>query len=424
MRNLDYIWSINERKLDSTRRWLLRTLKRCIIAIDCITKNNIMSYASALTYSSMLAAVPVLAIIFAIGRGFGFDTLIEGKIRESLDASPEIADTIISFVDSYLQHTHGGVFIGIGLIFLLYTLLSLTTNIETAFNTIWHVPSSRNVYRQITDYISVFLLLPFAIVILSGINIILITFRSQLTDYQIISNTLAWVLQISPIVFTCIAFVLLYKLMPNTKVHIRNTIGPGILAGITFMMTEYLYVHYQIKLSAYNAIYGSFAALPLFMLWLQISWCICLVGGQLSYANQCLDGYAFERYSDDISRRYNDTLMLLLLTRICKRFATGEKPYTCHSLVRDTRLPETLVHSMLNELVNMQLLAETFDANGMTVYYLPAVDVHQMTISMVMRRIDRQGMENPSRNWQMSTPEWAQLRTLRNKNQDALLIEI
>ena len=144
----EHIWSVNEKGLSLLQRLGLRVLKRFVITWECITKNKIMNYASSLTYSSMLAAVPVLAIIFAIARGFGFDAIMESKLRSSLEGNPDIADTILYFVESYLQHTKGGVFIGIGLIALLYTLLSLTANIEQAFNTIWFVKRSRSVYRH------------------------------------------------------------------------------------------------------------------------------------------------------------------------------------------------------------------------------------------------------------------------------------
>ena len=137
MVSLEHIWSVNEKRLSFMDKLGLGVLKRFVITWECITKNHIMNYASALTYSSMLAAVPVMAIVFAIARGFGFDDFVATRLRSSLEGNPDIADTILYFVESYLQHTKGGVFIGIGLVFLLYTLLSLTANIEEAFNTIW-----------------------------------------------------------------------------------------------------------------------------------------------------------------------------------------------------------------------------------------------------------------------------------------------
>ena len=424
MVSLEHIWSVNEKRLSFLQKLGLRVLKRFVITWECITKNNIMNYASALTYSSMLAAVPVLAIIFAIARGFGFDTIIETKLRSSLAGNPDIADTILYFVDSYLQHTKGGVFIGIGIIFLLYTLLSLTSNIEEAFNTIWYVKRSRSIYRQIIDYFGIFLLMPFVVVIISGLGIFLQTFRTFLPHTQLLSKAMSFGLHVSPLIFAILIFMLLYKLMPNTRVKWRHTIWPSILAGTVFMVVEWVYVHYQIKLSAYNAIYGSFAAIPLFMLWLQISWCICLFGAELCYANQSIHTYAFERISDELSRRYRDTLILLLMSRICKHFSNGMKPYTAHRLAVDTHLPDSLVGILLDELTEMQLLVENHNEPGDEPRYLPAIDIHRITVGMVTRRIDSHGIENPSLVWQTATPEWDALRNLRNESKEALLIDL
>ncbi len=424
MVGLEHIWNINEKRLSGPERLLLSIVKRFVITWECITKNHIMSYASALTYSSMLATVPVLAIVFAIARGFGFDTIIETRLRSSFESNPDIADTILFFVDSYLQHTKGGVFIGIGIIFLLYTLISLTSNIEEAFNTIWFVKRSRTIFRQVIDYFSVFLILPFVVVITSGVGIFLQTFRTLLPDIQLLSKTMTFFLHVSPFFFAVLAFMLLFTLMPNTHVKWRNTILPSIITGTVFMAVEWLYVHYQIKLSAYNAIYGSFAAIPLFMLWLQISWCICLFGAQFCYANQSLQTYAFERISNELSRRYRDTLILLLMSRICKHFASGLKPFTAHRLATDTHLPDSLVGILLGELTDMQLLVEIHNEHGEELRYLPAIDIHRITVGMVTRRIDSHGIENPSFVWQTSMPEWDALRILRNKNEDALLVDL
>lgn len=251
---------------------------------------NIGSFASALTYNTLLASVPVLAIAFAIARGFGFDEMVESKIHQVLDFSPETANQVIDFVNSYLQHTKGGVFVGVGIAVLMYTVVNLTINIETAFNQIWWVKSSRSLYRQISDYISVFILMPLLFIITSGLSVLLMTFAQMFGHMLLITNTVHWMLYLSPYIITSFSFILLYKLMPNTQVKWRYCIVPGILAAILFQGMAYFYVHYQIKISSYNAIYGSFAAIPLFLLFVQISWYICLFGGQVCHTCQLTEG--------------------------------------------------------------------------------------------------------------------------------------
>lgn len=392
MVSLEHIWSVNEKGLSWLQRQGLSVLKRCVIAWEGITKNHIMSYASALTYSSMLAAVPVMAIIFAIARGFGFDAVIETKLRTSLEGNPDIADTILYFVDSYLQHTKGGVFIGIGLIFLLYTLLSLTQNIEQVFNTIWYVNRSRTIYRQVVDYFSVFLFLPFVLIITSGLSIFLQTFRTLLPEMRLLSDTMTFILHVSPVIFAVLVFMLLFKMMPNTSVKWRHTIWPSILTGVVFMAVEWIYVHYQLKLSAYNAIYGSFAALPLFMLWMQISWTICLFGAELCYTNQNLDYYDYDANAGEISHRYRLMLCALLMSRICKRFAEGRKPYSVLELREETKIPIRFVNDLLYELIDAHLLIEvTSDEKGEESRFMPSEDLGNLTLGTMVDRLEARG---------------------------------
>lgn len=380
--------------------------------------------ASALTYSTLLAIVPIFAVVFAIARGFGYNKYIELWFRESLSSQPQAADTIIAFVNSYLVHTKSGVFFGVGLVFMLFTVLMLTANVEKTFNSIWQVKHPRSVYRAVTDYLAMLFLVPIVIVVTSGVSIVVATLAGQANDYIVLGSVMRVTVDVLPYVLMSVVFMGLYLFMPNTKVRFSVVVIPGILAGIAMQVLQLFYIHAQIFLSSYNAIYGSFAALPLFMLWLNISWCICLVGGQLSYANQCLDNYAFQRYSDDLSRRYRDTICLLLMSRIAKRFASGGTPYSDRTLAEDTRLPQTVVFNLLQELVKMQLLAETRSESSSTTHYLPAIDIRHLTVRMVTRRIESYGVENPQHTWRAKPSEWEELRRLRNTNEDALLTDV
>lgn len=419
-------WNMDERQCKCFQRWSLLLFKRIYITVDHFVNNNLSSYASALTYNTTLAVVPVLAIIFAIARGFGFDNLIEKRIRVALDSfSPEVTETVLNFVDSYLQHTKSGVFLGVGILLLFYTLVNLTMNIETAFNTVWQVTNTRNIYRRITDYISVFFLLPILMIITNGLNVVLLMLESWLDVYFSMGRVFHIIVVMLPFFISSMVFVLLYKLMPNTHVRWSACIGPGIIAGLLFQGLEFFYIHYQIKLSSYNAIYGSFAAIPLLLIFLQFTWYVCLIGCQLSYANQMLQEYAFERSTQGMSRRFRDTLSLLLVCHIAKGFVSGERPLSQHALSHTTHLPETLVKVLLEELVSVGVLAVTHNNSGTEMLYIPAIDIHKLSVRMVVDRLDSRGTENFSPAWLLYNPEWKRIRHYRYYDgEEALVMDI
>ena len=248
-----------------------------------------MAQASALTYSTLLAIVPILAVVFAIARGFGYNKYIELWFRDTFASQPQAADAIVGFVNGYLVHTQSGIFLGIGLIFMLYTVLMLMNNVEETFNEIWQVSNSRPIIRSFTNYLAVFLLFPIMVIVLTGASVFMATFADSLTNRFYVGTALKILLDFSTYVIVSLLFIGLYVYMPNTKVKLSSAIVPGILAGVAMQLLQLFYIHSQIWVTGYNAIYGSFAALPLFMLWLQISWTICLFGAQLTFTNQNLN---------------------------------------------------------------------------------------------------------------------------------------
>ena len=248
-----------------------------------------MSQASALTYSSLLAMVPILAVIFAIARGFGYNKYIEIWFRDALSSQPQVADILTDFVNSYLIHTQSGIFLGVGLIFMLYTVLMLVNNVEETFNQIWQVNNSRPIMRSLTNYLAMFFLFPIIIVVSMGLSIFMATIANKVEGLVLLGPAVSRLLDFSPYLLLSVLFILLYVYMPNTDVKFKSAIVPGILSGVAMQLLQLFYIHSQIWVTGYNAIYGSFAALPLFMLWLQISWTICLFGAQLTYTNQNMD---------------------------------------------------------------------------------------------------------------------------------------
>lgn len=284
-----------------------RIYHKLYLTIRFFTEKRVMTQASALTYSTLLAIVPMLAVVFAIARGFGYNKYIEMWFRELLASQPQVADTIVSFVNSYLIHTKSGIFLGVGLIFMLYTVLMLVNNVEETFNQIWQVNNSRPIIRSFANYLAMFFLFPIIIVISTGLSLFMETVADKMDDIVILEPIINKLISFSPSMLMSLLFIFLYVYMPNTKVRFSCAIIPGILAGIAMNLLQIAYIHSQVWVTGYNAIYGSFAALPLFMLWVQISWAICLFGAQLTYTNQNLNRIGFNLEEIDIHPKVDMT---------------------------------------------------------------------------------------------------------------------
>lgn len=373
-------------------------LKKLLLAIEFFTTRRVIDMAAALTYSTLLALVPILAVVFGVARGFGYNKYIEVWFRDTLSSQPHAADAIISFVNSYLVHTKSGVFLGVGLVLMLYTVLMLTMNIEKTFNAIWQVKHRRSLYRAITDHLAMLLIVPVVIVVASGLSIA----GARLLPY----------------VLMVVVFMGMYMCVPNTKVKLRAVIVPGILAGVGMQALQLFYIHAQVLLSSYNAIYGSFAALPLFMLWVQLSWTICLFGVELCYTNQNMDELSFRLQVADISPRYRLLLATILLSRICQQFADGKRPYTALDLRRLTNIPIRITQDVLYMLVRAGLLNEnSADDKDQEPTYQPAMTLQKLTLGTMIERLDCMGEWHLDidLHQQLAKVDWKQYLALREQ---------
>lgn len=393
---LEDIWRVTDDEVSKKQSLMYNAIKIVTLSVREFTQGRIINKASALTYSTLLAIIPTLAILFAIARGFGFANLLEAQFRSGLGSGKglQTAEVILSFIDSYLSHAKSGVFVGVGLMMLFYTVLLLTYHMERTFNSIWQVKKPRTLYRKVTDYFSMILLLPLLIMLSSGISIFLSTIVKNMEEFALLAPIVKFFVRLTPFVLTWAMFTALYIFMPNTKVRLKYAFGPGILAGTAFQAFQYLYIGTQLWVSRYNAIYGSFAAIPMFLLWAQISWSICLYGAQLCYVAQNLRNFSFSKETENISRRYHDFLCTLILSLICKRFRTEQPPYTAESLSDEHKIPIRLTKKILYELQDLNLIRETQnDDDDETVGYLPSVDINRMNVAMLLSRLDTEGSE-------------------------------
>jgi membrane protein len=388
------IWRIMSSEVtNSKKRRGYNVMKTILLAIKHYRADNLQGKASALTYSTFLSIIPLLAVLLAIAKGFGFQNIVESQLFYYFSGQKEAISRVLTFVNSYMQQTKGGIFLGIGLFMLLYTVFNLISTIENTFNVIWQVPKGRSYTRRFTDYFSVFLVLPVFLVCSSGISILLATTINTLKDNQLLAPVYEVLITVTPFIIAIFMFTALYMYMPNTKVKFRHAFYAGIFAAIGFYLFQYLYISGQMWVSKYNAVYGSFALIPLLLLWMQLSWVICLIGAEIAYAGQNIEDFEFAADSKNISRRYWDFLLLTIASLIVKRFEKGEEAYTATAISLENKIPIHLTKQVLYHLIELGIIIEIQDQDSFP-NYQPAMDINQITLSYFFSKIDRYGSEN------------------------------
>ncbi|MDR3251643.1 MAG: YihY/virulence factor BrkB family protein [Tannerella sp.] len=392
------IWRITENEVSGLKRSYIFVAKTVILAVRGFRREDLQRGASALTYNTLLAIVPLLAVIVGIASGFGLRDTVRESVYSYFPGNQAELEQAFSFADNYLSMSKGGIFLGVGVLLLLYTVVNLISTIEGTFNGVWQVNKNRSWHRKITDYLALLILIPAMMTVSSGLSLFISTQSSSfLKEYVFLTPVANSILKISPYIITVLFFTALYILVPNTKVRFWNALAAGIITGCAFQIFQFVYISGQIWVSKYNAIYGSFAALPLLLLWLQLSWTLCLFGAEITYSSQNVKKFSFERDSKNISRRYKDFLVVLITSMIVKRFERAEKPYTADELSDDNRIPIRLATEILYLLTEIRVISEVSvaaDRDERVVRYQPALDISKINVGFLLRKIDEYGSEN------------------------------
>lgn len=356
-----------------------------------IRKNLFVRDVPALTFSTLMAMIPVLALIFAIAKWIGVNLDAEGWIMDSFDAQPQVAETIVTFVNNYLEHTKSSYIVSTGVLMMLYTVFSLMQKIERSFNKIWHTKKGRSLWRMFTDYTLIFLFIVVMILISSTMSIVLTTMADTLDEMLQLGSLARRSLSGIPYVALALLFFVLYKIVPSTRVRWRCTIVPAILSGVLMAVLQFYYFKLQIGLASYNVIYGSFAALPLFLLWLEFSWAICLYGVELCYAIQNLNKFDYNMDVYDLSHEQHMVACAVVMKAVCSHYEDDQRCYTSSEIQKATALPQQLVDYSLMRLEEILLLRTYRDKHG-HLRYTPSIDIYRLSVGLLMQRMEEYGV--------------------------------
>jgi len=392
------IWRIRSKSYHRSKSFFLRQLRIIVLAVRGFAEDKCKFRASALTFYSLLSIVPVIAMMFGVAKGFGLEKRVETEIMKKMEGQEEVAKSIIDFANSLLENASGGFIAGIGVAFLFWSIIKVLSNIEHSFNDIWGVKTPRSIGRKFSDYLSMMLLCPFLLVIASSSTVVI---SSQV---RVIIQKIPVVSELGPVIFLplkllpyCtiwITFTFVFIFMPNTKVKFRSGLLAGIVAGTFFQIAQWIYINFQIGAAKYDAIYGGFAALPLFLLWLQISWLVVLFGAELSFAHQNVETYEFEQDSLSVSYSFKKLLSLLTTHLLIKNFCNAEPPLGAEKISHKLEIPIRLVRQILFELVESGILSEVRKDSNKDVAYQPAIDVGKLTVQFVVESLERRGISN------------------------------
>ena len=396
----DRLWQMRLDDLPRHRAAVLRLLRILQLSFRGFREDNCPMRASSLTFYSLLSVVPTAAMAFGIAKGFGFEKLLEDQLLEHFPGQEAVVVQIVDFARAMLENTRGGMIAGIGVAVLFWAVIKVLSQIEAAFNRIWQVAVARSAVRKLTDYLSIMLICPL-LVIMSGSATVFITTQVQQIAERIallgmFSPLIAMGLKLIPYVLIWILFTFVYLTMPNTRVHLGAGLMAGVLAGTVYQITQWGYITFQVGVARQNAIYGSFAALPLFLVWLQLSWLIVLMGAEFAFAVQNASRFEWADAAARLDHRQHQLLCLQTAQRIVKGFVEGRTAPTPDSLAAELGLPVVLARRVVDDLVASGLFVYLQSENSAQPACQPAKDVRHYTIAAILEALEnRSDMQIP-----------------------------
>ncbi|MFY0686833.1 MAG: YihY/virulence factor BrkB family protein [Cyclobacteriaceae bacterium] len=390
------LWKVKTSTLPKSKAWFYRQLRIWIIAITEFKRDNITEKASALTYFSLLSIVPVMATAFGIAKGFGLEIYLERELGRFFSGQEVILETSLEYVDKMLAKADSGVIVGISFIFIIYAVIRLMNNIEMAFNEIWDT-RSRSWQRKISDYLAIILLGPVFLIMSGTVSaFIAIQVRGMAKSIELFGYFEPIVLfgiKLIPYIIMSILMTLLYLIFPNTRVKFVPGIVAGIVVGTVFQLTQLAWINGQVYLLKSYVVYGSFAVLPLFMIYIQLSWMIVLFGGELAYSVQNANEWEYTSRKMKMSIDHKRKLTILVMYHLVKNFEMrGNRPLSISNLSGLVHVPLRFVKEVIRELEEAKLVNKISDDD--TERFQPALDIAHIDIHMLVRKIEMTGYDD------------------------------
>ncbi len=391
------IWHAPLSEISKGKSFIFKQIRIIILTTRGFSTNQVQLRASALTFYSLLTVIPFAAIAFAIAKGFNLDQNLTQLITDKFQAHQEVLNWLLQNATNALKATSGGYIAGVGIIVLVWSVMSLLDHIESSFNSIWQIRSSRPWYRKFTDYITIMLIAPVLIILSGSITVFISTalpdYMSKAPILEFFKPVISFLVKFTPYFLSWATLTVLFIIMPNAKVKFVPALISGIIAGTFLQVLQWVYIDLQFGITKLSAIYGSFAAIPLFIVWLQSSWTIVLLGAELTFANQNVSRYEFESEALNVSNYQKRALIIMIMHMIIRNFSLGEKPISAAHIAMTLKIPVRLARDILQDLSGVNLVSIIHENENKERLYQPALDINRLSVSFVFNCLDKKGVD-------------------------------
>ncbi len=390
----NFLLNIKNMKYSTTTSNIKKIFKLLLLTTENFHISHSSLWSSNLSFYAIFSFIPILAIVMSIAAYFGFKELIVNSLFTVLPINQEVYHYILSFTDAIINRNKEGVITIVAIASLVWAIIKIFSLIEYSFNAIWKVESSRNLFRKITDYTSIVILFPFAIIASNLFSSIIGNKLEELTqNLSFLASLSLNILRFSHIVTTCFLLAVIYMLIPNIKVKFQYALLAGTFSGILIFLLQFGFFKFQRFLINYDAIYGSFAIIPVFLLWQRFFWSIILSGCHLSFISQNYYKYDYSLSPIKLSFYEKKLISLMIMYIFINNFEENKEKLSTNIIARKLQISINLTQNIINFLVKIGLLTK-IDSEDDLNYYQPAFSTENMDIKTITDKLENWGINN------------------------------
>ena len=400
-----------EDSFTGVKRFFMKELQMLVLEIKLLQRNNLFTRAAALTYTTLLSLIPVLAIMFMFFKAFG-GKMVEEKIKPMIleFLASGAGDTISEYIDSFLGSATVDALGSIGAVFLLLAVYSILSSIERSFNMVWQMKKDRSPIEQLKTYLSIVFIAPVLLIIsiwLAG----RLEFIIQAGDNVWGGFSTFIIFQLLPFFLIMLMFIFILIIMPNTKVKLKHATIGAFIGAILYTILKAIFIHFTKMAGNYGVIYGSLAALPFFMLWIYFSWIIVLLSVQITFVRQNIHNLKHMEINVETNRADKIKIALMITFKILKDFINGNERSNLFEISSKLDIPLKDVNQCIAKLEHSGIIIEI--AKKQNAYTLN-IPVEKLTIDKILSAVDKMYLDTKKYHSEKQFPEISEILNPEN----------